>query len=124
VEHPVITIDEPSRLPGEGGGSWLRGRRLVVASALAIAEVVAYVTTEPSRWLAIVLVGAVLAGCIALSGRMRPGLPRDLVLVVALAQAMVIALPILVGVVTLVVATLLIFLLIAIFVVIGIRFRR
>lgn len=124
MEHPVITIHDPSRLPAGQGGSWLRGRRLVVASGLAVAEVLAYVIAEPSRWLAIVLAGAVLAGCIALSGRMRPGVARDLVLVVALAQAMVIALPILVGVVTLVVATLLVFLLIAVFVVIGIRFRR
>jgi hypothetical protein len=49
---------------------------------------------------------------------------RDLVLVAALAQAMVIGLPVLVGFVTLVVATLLVLAVIAAFVVIGLRFRR
>ncbi len=125
MEHPVITIDDPSR-PGAArrGGGWLRGRRLLVASGLAVAEVIVYLVADPSRWVAIVLVGALLAACIAGSGRMRPGTGRDVVLVVGLAQAMVIALPILVGIVTLVVAALVVLALIALFVVIGLRFRR
>ncbi len=55
---------------------------------------------------------------------MKPGVGRDLVLIAGLAQAMVIALPVLVGFVTLVVAALLVLLIIAVFVVIGLRFRR
>ena len=124
VEHPVITIEDPSRLPGGRGSNWLHGRRLAIAAGLAFAEVVAYLIIDPARWFGILLVGAVLAGCIAMSGRMKPGLGRELVLVAGLAQAMVIALPVLVGFVTLVVATLLVLLLIAVFVVVGLRFRR
>ncbi len=96
----------------------------MIAAGIAIAEVVIYLLLDPSRWLGILLVGAILAACIALSGRMRPGVGRDLVLIAGLAQAMVIALPVLVGFVTLVVAALLVLLVIAVFVVIGLRFRR
>ncbi len=96
----------------------------MIAAGIAIAEVVIYLLLDPSRWLGILLVGAILAACIALSGRMKPGVGRDLVLIAGLAQAMVIALPVLVGFVTLLVAALLVVLVIAVFVVIGLRFRR
>jgi len=124
VSHPVITIEDPSRSPARPPAGWLHGRRLMLAGILAVAEVIAYSVVEPSRWFAVILVGAVLALCIAVSGRIPAGTGRDLLLVVGLAQAMVIALPILVGVVTLVVATLTVLLLIAVFVVIGLRFRQ
>ena len=89
-----------------------------------MAEVIAYLVLDPSRWIAIIAVGALLAGCIALSGRLKPGLGRDVVLIAGLAQAMLIALPILLGFVQLVLATVVVFLLIAVFVTIGLRFRR
>jgi hypothetical protein len=124
VNHPVITIEDPTRAPAPSSAGWLQGRRLMLAGILAVAEVVAYLIMGPNRWLAILLVGAVLAVCIAVSGRIPAGTGRDLLLVVGLAQAVVIALPILVGVVTLLVATLTVLLLIAVFVLIGLRFRR
>jgi hypothetical protein len=96
----------------------------MIAAGIAVAEVVIYLLFDPSRWLGILLVGAILAACIAWSGRMKPGVGRDLVLVAGLAQAMVIALPVLVGFVTLLVAAFLVILIIAVFVVIGLRLRR
>lgn len=96
----------------------------MIAAGIAVAEVVIYLLLDPSRWIGILVVGAILAACIALSGRIAPGVGRDLVLIAGLAQAMVIALPVLVGFVTLVAAALLVLLLIAVFVVIGLRFRR
>jgi FtsH-binding integral membrane protein len=124
VNHPVITIEDPSGVPGRNRPSWLQGRRLMIAAGIAVAEVVIYLLLDPSRWLGILIVGAILAACIAVSGRMRPGVGRDLVLVAGLAQAMVIALPVLVGFVTLVLAAVVVLLVIAAFVVIGLRFRR
>lgn len=124
MNHPVITIEDPSGLPGRRGPNWLQGRRLMIAAGIAVAEVVIYLLLDPSRWIGILVVGAILAACIALSGRIAPGVGRDLVLIAGLAQAMVIALPVLVGFVTLVAAALLVLLLIAVFVVIGLRFRR
>ena len=124
MNHPVITIEDPSGLPERKGPNWLQGRRLMIAAGIAVAEVVIYLLFDPSRWLGILLVGAILAACIAWSGRMKPGVGRDLVLVAGLAQAMVIALPVLVGFVTLLVAAFLVILIIAVFVVIGLRLRR
>ena len=124
MNHPVITIEDPAGLPERKGPSWLQGRRLMIAAGIAVAEVVIYLLLDPSRWIGILIVGAILAACIALSGRIAPGVGRDLVLIAGLAQAMVIALPVLVGFVTLVAAALLVLLLIAVFVVIGLRFRR
>lgn len=124
MAHPVLTMDDPSQPPGRPRQPWIHSRRFVIAGTLAIAEVVAYLIMDPSRWVAIILVGAMLAGFIALSGRLKPGLSRDLVLVAALAQAMLIALPILLGFVQLVFATVVVFALIALFITIGLRFRR
>ncbi len=124
MAHPVITIDE--RPPTREGRAqqWLRGRRFMLAGVLAIGEVVAYLITQPGRLLGLLLVAGVLAACLAASSRVRPGLGRDVLLICGLAQAIVIALPILEGVVRLVVAAVLVFGLIALFVVIGLRFRR
>lgn len=124
VEHPVITLDDPTQPPARSQRSWIHTRRFAIAGALAVVEVIAYLVMEPSRWFAIVVVGAALAGLIALSGRIKPGLTRDVVLIGALAQAMVIALPILVGFVQIVLATIVVFALIAIFIAIGLRFRH
>lgn len=124
VEHPVITLDDPSAPPAPVRRSALRSRRFAVAGGLALAEIVAYVAIEPSRWFAVVLVGVVLAACIALSGRVAPGLGRDLIVVTGIAQALVIALPLLLGFVQLVFAAVLVIVLIALFITIGLRFRR
>ncbi len=124
VEHPVITLDDPSRPPGRVRQPSIHSRRFAIAGGLALAEVVAYLAIDPSRWLAIVVVGVLLAACIALSGRIKPGLGRDLVVITGLAQGMVIALPLLLGFVQLVLAAVLVFVLIALFITIGLRFRR
>lgn len=124
VEHPVITLDGPSQPPGQPQRSWIHQRRFAIAGGLAVAEVIAYLVMDPSRWVGILVVGALLAGCIALSGRLPPGFGRDIVLIAALAQAMLIALPILLGFVQLLIATVVVFLLIALFIIIGLRFRR
>jgi hypothetical protein len=125
VTHPVITIEDPASGPVQRRpASWLDGRRLLVALGLAVAEIVAYLIVDPNRWLAILLVGALLTACIAISNRIPAGTPRDLLIVVGVAQALVIAVPILVGVVSLVIATVTVILIIALFVFIGLRLRR
>ncbi len=125
MTHPVITIEDPTTGPTRRPpASWLDGRRLLVALGLAVAEVIAYLIVDPNRWLAILFVGALLTLCIAISNRIPAGTPRDLLIVVGLAQALVIAVPILVGVVSLVIATVTVILLIALFVLIGLRLRR
>lgn len=125
MTHPVITIEDPANgTPRPRPSGWLDGRRFLVALGLALAEVIAYLVVDPNRWLAILLVGVLLTLSIAVSNRIPAGTPRDLLIVVGLAQALVIAVPILVGVVSLVIATVTVILLIALFVLIGLRLRR
>ncbi len=121
---PVITVEEIPRTPEERARRWLRGRKVTIAAGVAVAEVVLYLAFGPGRWLGLLLVAALLALFIALAGRVRQGLVRDVLQVGAIAQGMVIALPVLAGIVSMVVAAVLIFALIALFVVIGLRFRR
>ncbi len=121
---PVITIEEIPTTPEGRVQRWLRGRRLAIAAGLAVAEIIAYLIFDPSRILALLGVGAVLATCIALSGRVKNALLRDVVVIVGLAQAMVIALPVLAGIVSLVVAGVIVLALVVLFVMIGLRFRR
>lgn len=96
----------------------------MIAAALAVAEVIAYLVISPPSLLGVALVGAILVGCFVLAGRLPRGLGRDAVMVVTLAQAMVIALPILAGAIKLAIAALIVFAVIALFVAIGLRFRR
>lgn len=124
MAHPVITINEQPATPQGRAQQWLRGKRFMLAGALAAFEVIVYLIAQPGSFVGLLVVGAILAGCLALTGRTKPGLGHDLLLIAALAQMMVIALPILTGIVKLVVAALLVFALIALFVVIGLRFRK
>ncbi len=120
----MITLEEKPTGPKARARGWLRGRRLVIAGGLALAEVFVYLLSEPNRWFSIILVGAVLAAAIASMPRVKAGLFRDVLLVIALAQAIVLALPILDGIVKLAVAAIATLALIALFIVIGLRFRR
>jgi hypothetical protein len=121
---PVITVEE--RPPGWTGraSEWLRHRRLAVAALLALAEVIAYAVVRPGFLLGIVIVGLALVVCFAAGGRLESGLARDIVMVIALAQAMVIALPILGALFSLFIGVILVLAVIALFVAIAVRFRR
>ncbi len=124
VDHPVITIDDSAAPPARLRHPGIHSRRLAIAGGLALAEVVTYLAFDPSRWLAVVLVGTLLAACIALSGRLAPGLGRDLMVIAGIAQAMVIALPLLLGFLQLVLAAVLVVVIITLFITVGLRFRR
>jgi hypothetical protein len=123
MSQKVITIEEP-RGPRERARGWLQGRRIVISGGLALAEVFFYLLIDPGRWLSIIIVGAVLAGAIAWMPRVKRGFGRDVLLVIALAQAIVLALPILDGIVKLAIAAIATLALIALFILIGLRFRR
>lgn len=122
---PVIVIEEIPSTPEGRAKRWLRGRRLALAAGLALAEIIAYLVFQPHRIVSILCVGAVLALCIALAGRVkRDGVLRDVLMIVGLAQGMVIALPVLAGIMSLVLAGLLVLAIIALFIMIGLRFRQ
>ena len=120
-EFPLIVEERPPT-PSERASSWLRGRRILLAALLALAEVIVYIIQRPSLTLATVL--AVLVGVAAGWGvvRLRPGLARDVLLIVAIAQALVVLLPFAIGI-SLVVALLFAVILIVALAVVAFRLR-
>lgn len=97
VSEFQLVIDEQP--PGRGG-RWhqaLLGRRLLFAVLLAAAEAVVMLVFRPALvW--VILGGAiVLAACAGLLGRVGPGLGRDALIIVGGAQAILIAIPLVIG---------------------------
>ncbi len=76
---------------------WLRGRRVMLSGILALAEVVAFLIWRPSAVLMGALAVAVLVVSVAVATRVSPGVFRDLLWIVAIAQAIVVVIPLVVG---------------------------
>ena len=75
----------------------LRGRRLMLAALLALVEVVAVIIWRPGMLLASLVALAVLVGAVWVGTRLRPGVLRDIAWIVAIAQGIVVVVPMLVG---------------------------
>jgi hypothetical protein len=120
-EFPLIVEERPPT-HADRASAWLRGRRIFLAALLALAEVVAYVIQRPSLGLVTLL--AVLVGVASAWGviRLKPGLIRDVLLIVAVAQALVVLLPFAIGL-SLVAALLLAVVLIVAIAVVAFRLR-
>lgn len=77
---------------------WLRGRRLMLGGTLALVEVVSFILWRPSAVLLATLAVAVLVLSVMAATRLGPGLLRDLLWIVAIAQGIVVVIPLVVGV--------------------------
>ena len=90
-------IDEEPRGRGAKWHRALLGRRLLLAVLLAAVEAVVLLVLRPSL-LWVILGGAiVLAACAGLLGRVPPGLGRDALIIIGGAQAILIAIPLVIG---------------------------
>jgi hypothetical protein len=92
-----LTIEARPTSARERAGRWLRGRRVLLAGVLALAEVLWFLIARPSTLLFATLAVIVLALCVAGAMRIGPGLLRDLLWIVAIAQALVVFIPLVVG---------------------------
>lgn len=92
----LIELEPPSTR--ERARRWLRGRRLMLSGILALVEVIAFLIWRPSAVLLATLAIVVLVVSVMGATRIGPGLARDLLWIVAIAQAIVVAIPLLVGV--------------------------
>jgi len=90
-------IDEPPHGAAARARLWLRSRRLSLGAALALAEVVAVLVWRPSTIAASALAFIVLVLAVMGIPRVRKGVLRDLLVIVAIAQGLVLVIPILVG---------------------------
>lgn len=91
----------------------LAGHRLLGAAILAVVEIVAFIVWRPSAILVSAAALAVLILAVALLPRTRPGFIRDLLIVVASAQALVVLVPLLLA------ASLFVGIIVAVLIVIG-----
>jgi hypothetical protein len=96
VADPFTIEAEPSSAQ-ERARRWLRGRRLMLSGILALVEVVAFIAWRPSAVLLGTLAVAVLVVCIMGATRVAPGLLRDLLWIGAIAQGIVVTIPLVVG---------------------------
>ena len=96
LNDPMIIELEP---PGTRARArrWLKGRRLMLSAILALVEVVAFIIWRPSAVLLTVLAVVLLIACVMGATRLGPGLLRDVLWIVGIAQAIVVAIPLVVG---------------------------
>ncbi len=95
---PVIEADSDGRVVRERR-SLLAGRRIITAAVIAVAEVISIIVWDPN--LILVMLGASVVTVLALWASfklVKRGFLRDLLWVIGLSQAMVVAIPLILGV--------------------------
>lgn len=90
-------IDEPPRGSRARTAAWIRGRRFSVAALLALAEIVYVLVARPSTLFIAALAFVLLVLSVMGLTRLKPGLLKDLLLIVAIAQALVLVMPFAIG---------------------------
>ena len=96
MADPLVIEARPSTLRGRVS-RWLRGRRVLLAGLLALIEVVAFIIWSPSAVLLAALAVALLIVSVWLAIRVPAGLLRDILWIVAIAQGIVVVIPLVVG---------------------------
>jgi len=95
-QQPII-IEHNARGPGGGVGrgptNILRRRRWSISAGLALVEILYALIARPPWALATLLALIVLALAVVVIRRLRPGIIRDGLIIIAIAQAMVTLIP-------------------------------
>lgn len=96
TDVPLVIEEKPRGFRG-----WLRhllkGRRLLLAAVLALIEIVAIIIWRPGVLLAVVGAIALLAVAVLVATRIKAGFGRDLLWIIAGAQAMIVTPIVVVG---------------------------
>ena len=96
MADPLVIEARPPTLRGRAS-RWLRGRRILLAGLLALAEVILFLVWHPNAFLLVALAVALLVVSLWVATRVAPGLLRDILWIVAIAQAIVVLIPLVVG---------------------------
>lgn len=96
MADPLVIEARPTTLRGRAS-RWLRGRRVLLAGLLALIEVVAFIIWSPGAVLLAALAVALLVVSVWLAIRVSVGLVRDILWIVAIAQGIVVVIPLVVG---------------------------
>ena len=96
MSDPLVIEARPETASGRAD-RWLRGRRLLLAGILALAEVVAFLVWRPSALLMGALAVALLVVTVAVATRIPAGVARSVLWIIAIAQGIVVVIPLVVG---------------------------
>lgn len=96
MAEPPLIIEAGPTSPADKARRWLRGRRIMLSGILALVEVLAFIIWRPSALLLAVLAVALLVVSVFGATRLRPGIFRDLLWIVAIAQGIVVVIPLVV----------------------------
>lgn len=94
----------------------------MLSGGLALAELVAFLVWRPSTFLIVLAAALVLALAVAVALRLRPGAIRDVLWIVALAQAYLVVVPLVIGF-SLAIGLVLAVVLLVAFVAVAVRYR-
>ncbi len=93
MAEPPLIIEAGPTTPADKVRRWIRGRRIMLSGILALVEVLAFIIWRPSAVLLAALAVALLVVSLWAATRLRPGLARDLLWIVAIAQGIVVVIP-------------------------------
>ena len=96
VSDPLIIEAGPTSAL-EKARRWLRSRRIMLSGILALVEVLAFIIWRPSALLLATLAIALLIVCLLGATRLRAGLFREILWIGAIAQGIVVVIPLVVG---------------------------
>jgi hypothetical protein len=96
MADPLVIEARPTTMRGRAS-RWLRGRRVLLAGLVALIEVVAFIIWHPGTLLLAALAVALLVVSVWLATRVPAGLLRDVLWIVAIAQGIVVVIPLVVG---------------------------
>ncbi len=96
MSDPLV-IEARAETPAGRVRQWLRGRRFMLSGILALLEVVAFLVWRPSSVLMATLAVVLLVVCVMGASRLRAGVLRDVLWIVAIAQGIVVVIPLVVG---------------------------
>lgn len=94
----------------------------MLSSGLALAELIAFLVWRPNTLLIVLAAALVLALAVAAAMRIRPGAVRDVLWIVALAQAYLVVVPLVIGF-SLAIGLILAVVLLVAFVAVAVRYR-
>ena len=96
MAEPPLIIEAGPTTPADKVRRWLRGRRIMLSGVLALIEVLAFIIWRPSAALLAALAIALLVVSVFAATRLRPGLVRDVLWIIAIAQGIVVVIPLVV----------------------------
>ena len=96
VAEPPLIIEAGPTTPTDRLRRWLRGRRIMLSGILALVEVLAFIIWRPSAVLLATLAVALLVVSVFGATRLRAGLLRDVLWIIAIAQGIVVVIPLVV----------------------------